>query len=582
MSLFTLPVELLEHILVHCAYEGHPESIFRASQTCTTLRDLVYNPSVELLWREAYLSTLDDPNGPRGILVRFLDWKHDYSEEFCWKKNFIAMLVLRKEWKATHFSLDTAFYENLQQNLRSLLSLTMDLPPLLPDRDTSRRAVFLDNLLANGLPELFVHKLIGKRDLSEWVNSEGVEDFRSKILAPSWEEWPLGRLFYQVLFHTSFRPFVAWSCPDVETQRDLARTVARHRVYSMLYPSRLRCWGPFLRCTHMTLAGNPTQPTRPHELFPDYPFLSAARIVVEANLRSILQLDSEVETSAQVYPLFSHPYARRDVYEFIQRIDGKTSVGGDSRADGLNALRMGSGSGFWDGEQTKTRWLRERDEAEGKRSDSDEDGWDWAGVEGIWARAVCWMDYQDLLYHNLSAISPHSSSDQLNHNMRETCRISSTTFKITGYSQPEQPSIPSSKISDHSEEPSPEEGSQDSEEESKSESTSTLFDTLVYALPIIHFSDQPAPGTTGFEAQVQASRSIRGTVRMISGGAVRWSMTSRDNLAGEDEWAMEGVQIGGIGSALGVVGMWTGVDHGRGEPIGELLSPVSCEEVASF
>jgi hypothetical protein len=24
-------------------------------------------------------------------------------------------------------------------------------------------------------------------------------------------------------------------------------------------------------------------------------------------------------------------------------------------------------------------------------------GWDWAGVEGVWRRCICWMDYRDLI-----------------------------------------------------------------------------------------------------------------------------------------------------------------------------------------
>lgn len=31
---------------------------------------------------------------------------------------------------------------------------------------------------------------------------------------------------------------------------------------------------------------------------------------------------------------------------------------------------------------------------------------------------------------------------------------------------------------------------------------------------------------------------------------------------------MEGVQVGEIGSAMGVIGMWTGASHERGDPIG--------------
>jgi hypothetical protein len=43
------------------------------------------------------------------------------------------------------------------------------------------------------------------------------------------------------------------------------------------------------------------------------------------------------------------------------------------------------------------------------------------------------------------------------------------------------------------------------------------------------------------------------------------SSRSNDSPA---EWSTEGVQIGGVGSALGVIGLWTGADHERTDPLG--------------
>ena len=37
-----------------------------------------------------------------------------------------------------------------------------------------------------------------------------------------------------------------------------------------------------------------------------------------------------------------------------------------------------------------------------------------------------------------------------------------------------------------------------------------------------------------------------------------------------DEWVSEGVQVGGVASAMGVLGMWTGAQHERMDPLGEL------------
>lgn len=34
------------------------------------------------------------------------------------------------------------------------------------------------------------------------------------------------------------------------------------------------------------------------------------------------------------------------------------------------------------------------------------------------------------------------------------------------------------------------------------------------------------------------------------------------------EWSTEGVQVGGVGSAVGVLGLWTGAEHERTDPLG--------------
>lgn len=38
-----------------------------------------------------------------------------------------------------------------------------------------------------------------------------------------------------------------------------------------------------------------------------------------------------------------------------------------------------------------------------------------------------------------------------------------------------------------------------------------------------------------------------------------------------DEWVSEGVQVGGVTSAMGVLGIWTGAYHERMDPIGKFL-----------
>lgn len=45
---------------------------------------------------------------------------------------------------------------------------------------------------------------------------------------------------------------------------------------------------------------------------------------------------------------------------------------------------------------------------------------------------------------------------------------------------------------------------------------------------------------------------------------------NEDNTA--DQWASELVQLGGVGSAMGALGMWTGAHHEDDDPLGQYLS----------
>ena len=43
-----------------------------------------------------------------------------------------------------------------------------------------------------------------------------------------------------------------------------------------------------------------------------------------------------------------------------------------------------------------------------------------------------------------------------------------------------------------------------------------------------------------------------------------------------DEWVTEGVQLGGVASAMGVLGMWTGAQHEKMDPLGTVSLYLSC------
>ncbi|KAI9065682.1 hypothetical protein FKP32DRAFT_1567364 [Trametes sanguinea] len=236
----------------------------------------------------------------------------------------------------------------------------------------------------------------------------------------------------------------------------------------------------------------PAGPPTPAQLRADWAYLAAVRTVIEANLR---------ETFSE------------------ENLSGLLS---------LDGLRPGSAP--WDADQYKTSTTtgdsadsstaKGKEEALTPPSDSEEvEGWDWAGVTGIWKRCVCWMDYRDLILHNLSGEfdDPH---------LAEAVRIIAMRLRIKSYSRSDVPGY------EH--------------------------------LPTIHVVGE----TTGASISGQPRR-IHGTVGMIADGSVRWNLQySTAEGADEDEWVSEGVQVGGVASAMGVLGMWTGAHHERMDPLG--------------
>ena len=128
---------------------------------------------------------------------------------------------------------------------------------------------------------------------------------------------------------------------------------------------------------------------------------------------------------------------------------------------------------------------------------------------------------------------------------------------------------------------------------------------IPFTLRITHYSRAPAswPGrpkihvagyapvdtlagtTTGSEDR---QRRLRGTVEMTASGDVRWTivrpfiviywtkptfffqLSFRED--GQGQWSTEGVQIGGRGSAMGVIGLWTSAEHELSDPLGASIT----------
>ncbi|KAI9462090.1 hypothetical protein HD554DRAFT_2128154 [Boletus coccyginus] len=179
------------------------------------------------------------------------------------------------------------------------------------------------------------------------------------------------------------------------------------------------------------------------------------------------------------------------------------------------------------------------------------EGWDWAGVAGIWRRCVCWMDYKELLFFNLDPIKFLTLDTQ------EACRIIPMELRITGYTR-----AGLMPVSDTNE--------RDNINVLPNRLPKTGVRTRWFRPPpVIHFSGF----SVGSDRGMDDGRKVTGSVQLIGGGEVRWRMDTcahESELPGSStpEWSSEAVQVGGIGSAVGLLGVWTGAEHESADPLG--------------
>lgn len=149
---------------------------------------------------------------------------------------------------------------------------------------------------------------------------------------------------------------------------------------------------------------------------------------------------------------------------------------------------------------------------------------DWAGIEGKWYRYVCFMDYRDLFALNFSTPAdntPLNTSIFEDDDFQEAVRLIELDLRIV----------------------------------------KKAADSQNPTRPILHFE-----GSSKNTTQQGNETRVRGTVQMTADGQVRWKYVSVYD--GFTQWSSEGIQIGGVASAMGVVGTWTGARHSEHDPVG--------------
>ncbi|KAG8780497.1 hypothetical protein FRC15_009533 [Serendipita sp. 397] len=186
-----------------------------------------------------------------------------------------------------------------------------------------------------------------------------------------------------------------------------------------------------------------------------------------------------------------------------------------------------------------------------------EESWnDWAGVQGVWCRAISFMDYRDLHSYNFTNRNEDGTRkttifEQVQ--FAEAFRLIKAYFTVTKVEEtgpahhPDRPRI--HFVGD-----------------------TALFSHPghAHAMSVLNGggNGNGVGGGTGVlasDTSISIHRITKGTVSMTPAGAIRWSFSTR---VGGHEWASEGTQIGQVQSRAGVVGVWTSAEHEDGDPAG--------------
>lgn len=158
---------------------------------------------------------------------------------------------------------------------------------------------------------------------------------------------------------------------------------------------------------------------------------------------------------------------------------------------------------------------------------SDLDAQDPYGVTGTYYRVVCFLDHSDFIrfnFSNMGIVTHNIPRPPLDRG--EATRLILMDLEVTRIEPP---------------------GPNDDQ-----------------GFPVVHFKGVSRSFDTDFVEDVHSTLS--GSVRLTEEGEVKWSSVSA--FDGQERWRSEGVQIGGVQSARGVVGTWFDSDYDIHGPVG--------------
>ncbi|KAI0706085.1 hypothetical protein BC835DRAFT_1312131 [Cytidiella melzeri] len=561
-GVLAVPSEVVEDILVFLAIEGEFSAIASFAQTCNRLRQFIYDPTDTHLWHRIFLAAFDDPylNPLYDNFQHPFNWGEETRRRICASLRLqpramdadpdttVRTYRLRSgERLASIQAAGSIDYTSHLQVILSLVDTAAPLPrrsapsseavtdpkessfapimslaeadarsPLVPPRiegqwgsHFSKNIAKLYSVTNLGLPFLLPCRFAHSRVDKAWLDSEESQALHKLIALLGIQSLLNGHpsgLEDGYDWSWKVKHQFQWPRLKEQARRDFAKRLCQARVFSMDYPSVRRCWGPFRQV--------------------------ASPLISDASARASLDKSSySDEDDDDDYYL--PPSTRRNVEppsnseiqaDWAQLSAIRVVVEGCLRSDvtfhdifAPLADRHGLRPGFWGVAASEKPGLC----SEGSSPTYERD---WAGVEGTWQRCVVWLDYDDLIRQNHVEFGSNPSEP-----LEEAVLIVPQVLKVVSYSPASVPGY------EH--------------------------------LPTIHFEGQLGGALWDLE---EDTRRTHGTVSVIADGSIRWSSySSHVGDPDEDEWSAEGIQLGGIGSRYGVIGMWTGATHEpQSEPIG--------------
>ncbi|KAK1231211.1 hypothetical protein PQX77_005681 [Marasmius sp. AFHP31] len=558
-SITSLPPETIEQILLLL----DPLDVGAVSQTSHHFYDLIYspcsrippcsiNPINQYLWRNLYLAQpFDNPTTCYTSLGRRMV-NLEEGEEFDWKTELQEIVRARTivESYTRRANGDTSHQpkpitsDDRARTLRTLLKLVTNVPPLRSSQDLLNDEKMSANLM-------WVAAECRRGACLDPISvADDIDDTREDTATSRQQRNMLGSVFGESLDESmqvddddttpipTLTPETTDSCSETELQlrarlhthlgltphdwTDEAIRESRAYVYTMANYTWGNDFGPFteervLDSKREWITGLRVNWVHVHHIH---------RVVSMKILESIPdeQLERIKDLDVFIYQL-SFPYTQL-ILDEKEAADREAILKEKSRKD------KGEGKE----EEEELSRLEQRLENGREKKDFIDD--DWAGITGNWKISFCFCDHGRLIRFN-QALRQHqkrsSSSDYPSEvsalAIAEVLRTMSVSLHITHIVQ----------------------------------------NTQFPAYPVLYFG-----GEIDFGGGV--NNVMTGWVRVIDSSeeedmkrgkedlALRWHFVSGET--GNPIWSGEGVQVGGIKSAYGVLGAWTTIFHDVEDPVG--------------